>query len=374
MTTKQCVNQMGLVVAVLSCLRTNSKLTYNHLKTILRCLLAALALMFVGQSAGGAFSSMYVFADSLSSTTNNVNGGTNYFGTRWCNGPVWVEYLARQQGIAYQDTNNTSGFGFNTAYLTNFVGAFPAKPDATNSLFVVWAGVSDLFWAWVYNNTNDLPWADSINQNMTNTAWIIQNLYSKGARSLVLPTAVDIGAAPAFSALPPESKAYLHQKAIQYNTALSNLVSQSRVTLPALTIYSPDLFSEFESLLANPAAYGFATTNIDALEDIAIADKSTNGPGANHIFWDTIHPTTKVQNLMAQQVYLFMSPRFSNLIHTGTNSRLDLANLPIGATFMLETSTNLVIWQTTLSLTATSALQTVNLQTNANRLFFRLKF
>ena len=344
------------------------------MKTIFRCLPAVLALVFMGQSARGAFSSMYVFADSLSTTTNNVGGYTNYFGTRYCNGPVWVEYLAQQQGITYQDTNNTSGFGFNTAYLTNFVSAFHAPPDATNSLFIVWAGASDLFWPWFYNNTNDPAWVDSINQSMTNTAWIIQNLYAKGARSLVLPNAVNIGAAPFLRQLPPESQAYLRMKAIQYNVALSNLLSQTRATLPALTIYAPDFFTQFENLLANPAAYGFATTNIDALEDIAFTDKSTNGPGANHIFWDTLHPTTKVQNLMAQQVYLLMSPRFSNFIHIGASNRLDLANLPIGATFMLQTSTNLINWQTNLSLTATNSSQTINFQTNLNRLFFRLKF
>jgi hypothetical protein len=77
---------------------------------------------------------------------------------------------------------------------------------------------------------------------------------------------------------------------------------------------------------------------------------------------------------MAEQVFLLMSPRISSFIHTGTTNRLDLANLPVGATFALETSTNLINWQTNLFLTATGALQTIILQTNANRLFFRLKF
>ena len=344
------------------------------MKAVVKCVIAVLVSMFLGQSARGAFSSMYVFADSLSSTTNNVNGGTNYFGTRWCNGPVWVEYLARDQGIAYRDSNNVSGFGFNTTYLTNFVGALPVLPDASNSLFVVWAGTSDLFWDWVYNNTNDVPWVASINDHMTKTAWIIQDLYSKGARSLVLPNAVDIGAAPIFGALPAASRTYLHQKAIQYNTALNNLLGQTRVTLPALTIYSPDLFTQFETLLANLTAYGLVNTTVDALDDPTLTDKSTNGPGANYIFWDTLHPTTKVQSLMAEQVFLLMSPRISSFTHAGTSNRLDLANLPVGAAFALETSTNLITWRTNLSITATSAIQTINLQTNANQLFFRLKF
>jgi phospholipase/lecithinase/hemolysin len=344
------------------------------MKAVLKCSLAVLVLMFLGQSTRGAFSSMYVFADSLSSTTNNVNGGTNYFGTRWCNGPVWVEYLARDQGIAYRDSNNVSGFGFNTTYLTNFVGALAVLPNASNSLFVVWAGASDLFWDWVYNNTHDAPWVASINDHMANTAWIIQDLYSKGARSLVLPNAVDIGAAPMFAALPAASKTYLHQKAIQYNTALSNLVSQIHVTLPALAIYSPDLFTQLQTLLANPTAYGLANTTIDALDDPTLIDKSTNGPGANYIFWDTLHPTTKVQSLIAEQSLLLMSPRISSFTHAGASNRLDVANLPVGAAFSLETSTNLIIWRTNLSLTATNVLQTIDLQTNANRLFFRLKF
>ena len=75
---------------------------------------------------------------------------------------------------------------------------------------------------------------------------------------------------------------------------LATAIGQLRAQYPDLTIYAPDFYTQFNFFLSHPEIYGITTTGIDALEDPALTDKSFNGPGANYLFWDYLHPTTKV--------------------------------------------------------------------------------
>ena len=60
--------------------------------------------------AQAAFTSLYVFGDGISTTTNGP-GGIYYYGRRYSNGRVWVELLAEWQGLAYDANKNWSYYG-----------------------------------------------------------------------------------------------------------------------------------------------------------------------------------------------------------------------------------------------------------------------
>ena len=78
------------------------------MKSALRFILCVGFIRFMVLPAQAAFTSFYVFGDSISSTTNG-GGGTYYYGTnglRWSNGRVWVEVLAQRQGLACATNKN----------------------------------------------------------------------------------------------------------------------------------------------------------------------------------------------------------------------------------------------------------------------------
>jgi len=67
---------------------------------------------------------------------------------------------------------------------------------------------------------------------------------------------------------------------------------------PNARIASVDDFSLVDDIVANPSTYGFTVVNDDALD--ALGDPTFDGPGADYLFWDVIHPTTKAHGWVAQ--------------------------------------------------------------------------
>src|SRR5579859_4110818 len=103
-------------------------------------------MLLVGSvfSTRAAYTSLYVFGDALSTTTDNSANNQYYYGKRYSNGRVWVEVLAQRQGIGIG--NNWSYFDCNSSNLAKNVANFSITPTvASNALFVVWVNNSDLF-------------------------------------------------------------------------------------------------------------------------------------------------------------------------------------------------------------------------------------
>jgi len=151
--------------------------------------------------ARAGFTSMQIFGDSVSTTTNNTSGVPHYYGLRFTNGRVWVEVLAEQQGLNYEPDKNWSYFGHYSANLTANIESFSAPSDATSALFVVWVCNADLYSAAVSGTgTNLATGTSTIDQSQTNHFKAITNLFfAKGARTLVMPNGVDVSPAQFFS-------------------------------------------------------------------------------------------------------------------------------------------------------------------------------
>ena len=367
--------------------------------------------LFVWMSLGtlnslAGFSSMYVFGDSLSAVTGSAAdvlkppgaSATNYWNGRFSNGQVWVEYLAALQGIPF-DTNHVFAHFGNDAQLVhdNIVSRFSGytpPPDISTSLYIFWSGCSDCFLPAFEEamqvsegtNVDAYSWTASISNEMVAISASVDVLYSQGVRTLLLPNAVDVSTIPYFTfALTNITNYYsllasVHAGVQQYNAALAVTLNQLRAEYPALTLYSPDFYADFNFALANAAIYGLTKTNVDALEDPALTNKSFTGPGANYVFWDWLHPTTKLHAAVAGSVEgIFLPMRIKQLTIAGGSNRFDLVNLPVGLTGKLESTTNLANpggWTNRASIVATGATQSVFISTNGlgNRCFFRLSF
>jgi phospholipase/lecithinase/hemolysin len=341
--------------------------------------------------AQAEFTSLYIFGDGVCTTTNNTSGLTNYYyGKRYSNGRVWVEVLAQQQGLGANSitnvnwsnsTNNWSYYGQYSPNLVTNINSFHKPSDAATALFIVWVNDADFvgYMGSIYPSMNIVTWTNAINQSLTNHWNIITNLYyAKGARTLIMPKAVDITETPEYNNSP--NKSFVRQRVIDFNTAFTPLLNQARASLPGITIYEPDFFSLLDNVLTNATAYGLTNAlsngqSIDAID--ALANASINGPGTNYIFWDPTDPTAKLHAVLADITQQLISPvQISNLTVLNGSNQLVVANIPIGQNGLVIGRTNLVLgnWTTNATFNSTNTTQTVFVPASGPRWFYRLKF
>ncbi|MGB7769256.1 MAG: hypothetical protein WBN22_10450 [Verrucomicrobiia bacterium] len=359
--------------------------------------------------AQATFTSLYIFGDGVSTTTNNPSAGElPYYGLRRSNGRVWVELLAQQlnltnnfwysnniaNNLSYTNlsasstnwsysSNNWSYFNDYSTNLVANVNAFTAPPDASNALFIVWVNdadfVADMGNIYYSSGTNVTLWTNAINQSLTNHWQAITNLYyAKGVRTLVMPNAVDITEIPEYDNLSSPNKSFIRQMVINFNTAFTTTLSNAMASCPGLQIYEPDFFSLLDNILTNAAAYGVTNVlsggqSIDALENLS--NPPLNGPGANYIFWDINDPTAKVHAIMAGAAKQLIAPvQFSQITSQNGTNQLNLTNVPVGLSGIVQGSTDFVSWTSVTNFNSTNSIQPVFVPISGPSQFYRLSF
>jgi len=366
--------------------------------------------------AQAAFTSLYIFGDGVSTTTNNPLSGTvPYYGVRRSNGRVWIELLAQQLGLTNNfwysnspannlsytnlsasstnwsySSNNLSYFGHYSSNLMTEVSSFSAPANASNALFVVWVNdadfVGDMGSIYAPNSqnsarTNITAWTNAINQSLSNHWQAITNLYyAKGARTLLMPDAVDITEVPEYDQSPSGDKAFIRQMVIQFNTGFAVTLSNATASCLGLKIYEPDFFSLLDNILTNAAAYGLtnvlsAGQSVDAIEDLG--EPTLNGPGANYIFWDVNDPTAKAHAVMAGLARQLIAPvQIGQITSQNGTNQLSLANVPVGLNGVVRGNTNLALtnWTTVTNFISTNTTQPVFVPISGPMQFYRLYF
>ena len=368
--------------------RSGMKQTYMmrtcNVIRLIRFTVGILLLSPVVSQAQAAFTSFQVFGDGLSATTNGP-GGSSYYGKRNSNGRVWVEVLAQRQGLTLYPTNNWSYFGNTSTSMVVSVSSFtpPSGVSMSSILFVIWVNNADLFYPALNNDSSMNVWTNTINLSLSNHFKAITNLYAKGARTLIMPNAVDLSTIPKFNYF--ANTAFIHQRCLDYNVGFTNILNLARTNsnYPGLTIYMPDFFTLLTNLIAYPTNYGvinalFEGLSIDVIEDPTLSNKTTNGPGTNYIFWDANDPSAKAHAVMADIAKQLVSPvQITNFTVLNGSNRLDVANVPIGLNGFVEGCTNLVLtnWTTKASFNSTNVTQTVFVPASGSpQLFYRLQF
>jgi len=343
--------------------------------------------------AQAAFTNLYVFGDTVSTTTNGP-GGTSFYGNRYSDGRVWVEILAQQQGMGANSitnvnwtysTKNLSYFDHTSAELVTEVNSF-SPTNATNALFIVWVNDAD-FYDYIgdyppYTSNNIAAWTNAINQSLTNHYKIVTNLYAKGARTLIMPNAVDMTKVPETAYLTSADRIFLRQRVIAFNAGFTNTLNRARTNCPAITIYVPDMFALLDNVVSNAAYYGLTNAlnsngqSIDAITYF-YPIQTLNGPGTNFIFWDNLDPSAKFHSVIADVVQQLISPvQITNLTALNGSNQLVVANVPIGQNGLVLGRTDLVLgnWTTNATFVSSNTTQTVYVPASGPMWFYRLKF
>jgi len=256
------------------------------------------------------FNHLFVFGDSLSDTGNyyRLSGGSPpppYVGGRFCNGPVWVEYLSASLGMDYEPADNfavggatTGTFNSNNGFagreypgLLDQVASFTANSTTVKhperALCVVGAGANDFF---IALSTGASP-ADVIANGVNNTISAVQQLRAVGARFILVMNVPDLGVTP--MALNMGLSEQLAQLTAAYNDTLSHALDQlAQAGIPTIRL---DSYAVLDDMAKHPAQYGFAIVTVPFL----FAPAGSNPD--EFLFWDPVHPTTGAHEVLAEE-------------------------------------------------------------------------
>ena len=285
----------------------------------MRRLILLIFLLIPAAASAASYSSLYVFGDSLSDPGNiPLMSGYKfppapYSGTRFSNGPVAVQYLAPLLGLPVDNSRNYAQGGATTGFVNvlnaNSGGLFPGSTltgvrgqvndylDRTssadaNALYIVWAGPNDLMRG--MENPATFNPAATIGNALGNLSTAITDLNNAGAQHFLVPNLPDLGKAPRFNGTSSELGGTLLSGV--FDLQLAAMLGQLQTDLQA-DIMSFNTFGLLNSVVANPAKYGFGNVTRPCLADLACII----GPGIadRYLFWDSIHPTTRGHELLA---------------------------------------------------------------------------
>ena len=322
---------------------------------------------------GSTFSALYVFGDSLSDTGNNPAPAGSYYNGRYSNGALWVEYLSGDLGLPYNTSDNFAFSGSETSDLLSQIAGVPASPDLHTALFTILSGGND-FLDNVDLGENDSGWGLVITDAVSNITLTVTTLYTNGAREVIVGNLPNVGQTPAFNAAPAGFANYVDSKVVLFNTMLQSAMTNAMKHNPGLRIYLVNLNAVLSNVLSAPAAYGFTVTTKGALEDPNLTNKSFNGPGANYVFWDEIHPTTKLHALIGATAYACVGVEM-NFTRNGLNFDMNVNNLYPGLPYTIESSTNLKTWTTYMAFTARATNSILSVTNKSNgQVFYRMNY
>ena len=296
-------------------------------RTLVICALSLLLAPSVATPA--PITTLYVVGDSLSDQGNAylLTGGTfppAPYAQRASNGPVAVERLANALGVTLAPSEaggtNYSVLGAATGLVTiagtsppvqtenlaavqygqpalagtslqsqalALLGAGPMAEPSTSLVFV-WGGANDFFL-----NPSEATAAAGV----SNIFGVVTTLYAGGARNFLVPNLPDLTMTPSGLALPPAQRAGLQALTLGFNTGLRSALDSASM-FPGITITQFDTFAFFNTMLADPAAFGFTNTTTPCLTGNLGTGGAVCGDPSAYVFWDSVHPTTAAHHAL----------------------------------------------------------------------------
>jgi phospholipase/lecithinase/hemolysin len=323
------------------------------LKAVSLAALLSAALPITAARAGvSSLSKLFVFGDSLSDSGNSglLTGGVftpaPYVGNRASNGPVAVEYLWQMfnpGNNSFKPSLSPSG-GTNYAILSATTGkmnnlevaSVPGSPlnnvfidkgnawqlnqfttnkpsfEANSSLFLLWLFPNDIFYclntinstSGNCNSAGTSSGADTPTTTLSavpglavsNLIGSINTLADAGARNFLVVNSPDLGSTPAFRN--SGNAALMTLLSQTFNTALESQLNTLSTAKPQLDIELFQLDDALNNLIDNPSSSGF--TNVT---QPCVTNTSVCSDPSSYLFWDTLHPTTRTHQILAQQLY-----------------------------------------------------------------------
>jgi hypothetical protein len=295
------------------------------------------------------FNSIYFFGYSWTDTHNCAANWPppDFYDGRACNGPMWPEFLSTNLGLAYVEANNYAHCGASAPAILNQVISFPPPPQPQFSLYCTWANGPDV-------PPDPTTWTEQILQTTIQiNSNMVDRLYAKGARTIVVQLDPQVEKLPGYAidyGGPVASNYFAH-----FNTNITNVLSAYTQTKPDLRVIFVDTYSKLNDVIANPGLYGFTKTTVGAKEDTALVDQSFTGPGADYVFWNRLHGTSKLNEYEFKwtiEALTKATPETLEVTIVPVGLELQFAHLLIGRDYTLQRSIDLSHWSDVQTFTA----------------------
>ena len=227
---------------------------------------ALIAILFVpAAQAAIVFSELNAFGASMAVSNP----------TPFTNGNAYVDYLASDLGIV--TINNSAAGGDQYAEILSQINTFISNSGGTvdpDGLYVLGVTIDP---------------QQSLSVQADTFASGMQALFDAGAQYMLAPNAHD------FSMLP--SVPLADKAAAKAATESFNSLYAAAIAGLGFPVMEADFFGVYNSIAADPGAFGISNI-VDPCFDggLTCAD-----PGS-YFFWDTIHPTTVVHRLLANEL------------------------------------------------------------------------
>lgn len=231
------------------------------------------------------------------------------------NGATWIEQFARGRGLS---GNAKPALGNEGIKASNYavggaraVEDYPCRFNLSNqlaayqqdsltitekTLFVIEIGGNDIRDALAEQDPS------IIGDALHNIANAIGTLYSQGARKFLLVNVPALGKTPAvkmIDAMMPGAAQAANDLTQGFNDGLEQGRGYLNTTLPGIDIRMLDLYTLLNEIIVNPENFGISNTE-DACITPNIAPFTCKNPDS-YLFWDGIHPTKIVHDIMAQK-------------------------------------------------------------------------
>lgn len=281
------------------------------------CLL--LVAVLSNPASAAAYSEMVAFGDSLSDVGNvwaMTRGGEppsdSYWQGHYSNGPVWVEHLADDLGIARATPCWSASKGKNYAYggattpdlsgrASIYIESVKNVADP-NALYSVWEGGNDFLYKLGrdplhsgYISLSDI--ASSLSGWADNIAAAVSQLHAAGAVNFLIPNLPPLGSVPYVRAMGSTYETAVNEYSVEFNARLASDLATIASAHSDVKITQLNVYDLFEKMLADPTDYGL--TNVTSTGQSAASGFSVSG----YLFWDNIHPTTQGHQLVADAAY-----------------------------------------------------------------------
>ena len=286
-----------------------------------------ISLLLSTTGAWAAFSSIYVFGDSLSDNGTAADAANVDFPfpyssipaqdiNRVSNGPVAVEVLASQLGLPLKPslfatsiltagTNyavagaraGRTNFGDLASQLTAFQANHPGGAPM-EALYVLFIGGNDVLS--ISNVVDDAAAALVISTATQAVETTLNSLIDAGAQSILLPNVFDIGLTPDAVA----NRALATQRSVEYNTALATTLAGVEGS-QGINLFEYDLFGFGQRVFDDPLSFGLANTTDACTAGLPfpVFLGSCDASVINqYAFIDNIHPTANLHNILGNEL------------------------------------------------------------------------
>jgi phospholipase/lecithinase/hemolysin len=161
-----------------------------------------------------------------------------------------------------------------------FLATHPGNASPT-ALYTLWGGSDDIFAA-----QNPITAADNISNQ-------IKQLAADGGKNFLWFNLPGLGETPLLNGNPPASAA-ANLASLAFNQEWA--LDVANLDALGINVIGIDIDNLFNQILADPAAFGFS--------NIVAACNATPGCNPNtFLYWDTIHPTTYADSLVANLAF-----------------------------------------------------------------------